>query len=400
MMLVRRASTASAGSLVAGVVNSLTLVLAMNDGRAVEVGTYLLGTAWVALVGVGLAGGSTLLYLSGDDAERIAVARARLRLVTPALVAAAVLTAVLLGPADYPSLQVLAAGAAGVLVNQTELTNAGHQRRLEPGWVAGPLVASRLLALALVAVGVPVAVAFLAAAMLAWGLALSHRGRESWLVEAVRPTDGRTGVGSGWTGTQRPLLLLAWADALVNRAPLVLLSFFVGAAAVGRFGAVLAVVQAVAGVLLGALYVSMAARARSAGDVPARHADRLDRLVVWAGGAVGGLAAVSAPVWLPVLDVPTDPGRTWAALLALSLPFLCWTRVVQYRLVAARQRVKAAAVLAVPAVGVVVGVPLGAVLGGPTGAALAVLLAEVAGSLTTASPWVRSRQPEVQRAAG
>ena len=74
----RRATVAgfvmvTGSTLVGGLLNAVLIALAARRGEISEIAAFTVMMAVLAIVGVAVGGGSGVLYLSGDDADRQAV---------------------------------------------------------------------------------------------------------------------------------------------------------------------------------------------------------------------------------------------------------------------------------------------------------------------------------------
>jgi O-antigen/teichoic acid export membrane protein len=379
---------ASASSLVNGALSAVVLLLSARFGQIEEIAAYTVMTAVLAFVSIGVAGGTTLLYVSGTEEQRLAVRSQRLIVVFPCLVAGALAAGLFYGHRGY-AVPALAASAVVVVGNNlAELHYGDLTRSMRVSGSAVAVCLSKLSALGLLLIGLPLTFALAAAsgiqlAVLQWLLRDS-----SWL--GPRSLSGIS-VRRAWAGSRANGWLMGYslAELFNGRAATVVLSLVASPKLMGSFGAVVSVGQAIGTVFYSTLQVPMAARVRNRHGLStgsAAHRE-IEIATVLGSVVVGVLVVLSAP-WLTqdVLNLPVADAADWLCVFGLALPFTTANRALtltaigegNYRL-AARISLTIAGILAA---GLALGVPLWAAMG----AAVATLCAE---ALTTVVVGVR-----------
>ncbi|MFC7550582.1 lipopolysaccharide biosynthesis protein [Plantactinospora sp. GCM10030261] len=374
---LQTAATSSA-TLLAGVVNAAILALSARFGQTEEIGAYTVMTAALAWVSIILVGGSSMLYLSGSEAERHAVRSQRLLVAVPVLAAATMVVAVAYSGRGYSLFALVAAGVTAIGNNLFELQSADLARQLRSAWAALVMCVTKLLALVMVLAGLPLtaALAIATLVLLAAAEALCCRGaagrRPLW-----RNLSARSGLAA--FRLNRQLFVYSGAEAFVSRVPTLMLSLVSTPVVMGCFGAVVGIYQALASVPYSGLRTSAAMRARHRHDPEMRSTQGYEGEILMA--AVAAIIAIgtvlTAPWVTELLRLPMADSTLWLRLLILAMPFLVITRAVSLNLIVSgdhRSAVRNAVLVAV-----LTGLALAAQLPGltPTEAAATTLAVEM-----------------------
>ncbi|RLP87459.1 hypothetical protein EAD89_18810 [Micromonospora sp. BL4] len=399
---------ASAASLVSGLLNAGMLAYSARQGQTGEIAAYSVMTAALTWVAILIMGGSSLLYVSGNDDERRSVRSQRLLLAVPAMVVATLLIAGAYAGRGYGTAALISAGGVMILNSLAELRFSDLVRQMRFMAASAAMTTTRLLAMLLLIAGVPLTIALAvgAAAYLLTTEALACRGRSG-----ARPM---------WSGLSLPaarrafrlnrrLFTYSLADAFTGRASTIALSLVAGPHVVGCFGALISIYQALIAVVFSGLRVPMAIRTRRRHNLGPTEAVSRDGEVISIGAAtlIAAVVIVSAP-WLAtsVLGLLIPASATWLQLLALALPFTTVNRAFALNRIGDGNYRAATRVAVSIAVVVTGGLLVQAMALGPTGAAATTCVAEaaVAGVLVAlaAFRWYRRGKANASqtRAAG
>ncbi|GGM04720.1 MULTISPECIES: polysaccharide biosynthesis C-terminal domain-containing protein [Micromonospora] len=369
---------AALASLLGGLLNAGILALSARAGQTGEIAAYTVMLSALAVVTVLLAGGASLLYLTGDDRQRQAVRSHRLLIVLPVMALSAVGVTTVFATRGYgvPALATSAVVAIGN--NLGELYLGDLARRLRFGTAAVVTTAPKVAALVLLLTGVPLTMALAVGAVgqLVAGEALVSRGAAGrgplWHRLSMRSAVAAFGMN-------RQLMAYNLAEVFTGRAGGVALSTVASPHVVGTYGAVYNVYVALVAVLYQGLRVPMAARVRTR-QAAFRNSGGREGEALMVAAAV--LAAVGGLYWAPWLSTGllglTEPESThWLQLLAVALPFLTASRAVGLRRIADGDYRAATRLTVLTAgltgIGLLVLVPTW----GPAGAAGATTVAEV-----------------------
>jgi hypothetical protein len=304
--------------------NAVMLAVSARQGETTEIAAYTVMTAALAWVSIATAGGSSLLYTTGTEAERQAVLSQRFLIVLPSLVAAAALVTLAYTGRGYNSVALASAGVVVLGNNLFEVQSADLVRQMR--FVLGAVVTcgGKCATLAFILVGAPLttALAVMAIAQFIVIEALLCRGElrrpPMWHKLSVRMA-GRAFL------LNRQLFVVGVSGVFIWRGPSTVLSMAAPPQVVGSFGALISGVQALFGVFHEGLRVPMAIRTRrrhSLGPASTSNWDS-ELMIVTASVLIAGTAVISAP-WVTgeVLGLSTPEAAFWLQLLAISLPCL------------------------------------------------------------------------------
>lgn len=322
---------AASSALINGVLNTAMLAASAKFGRTEEIAAYTVMTAALAGVAVVMAGGSSLLYVSGTEHERSAVRSQRLLLVIPVMALAAAIVTVFYVHRGYGAVALLAAAAACAGNSVFELQSGDLTRQLRFSTAALVVTGTKLGGLVLVVAGAPLTISLAVAAALQVGIAEAR---------LCTGPDARPPLWRGLRAREslrafrlnRQLYLYNAAEAFTGRASNLALSVVAPSVVVGCFGAVNSVYQAFVAILYNGLQVPMALRTRRRHGLSA-HSARLSRQseLLTIGGAVlfaAVLTAGASPLTTRLLHLPLADSAYWLQLFALTLPFLTVNRAV------------------------------------------------------------------------
>ncbi|MFF5177982.1 hypothetical protein ACFY2Q_08150 [Micromonospora sp. NPDC000316] len=381
-----------------GLLNAGMLAYSARQGQTGELAAYSVMTAALTWVAILIMGGSSLLYVSGNDDERRSVRSQRLLLAVPAMVVATLLIAGAYAGRGYGTAALISAGGVLILNSLAELRFSDLIRGMRFLAAAAALTTTRLLATLLLIAGVP----------LTFALAV---GAASYLLTTeVLACRGRSGTRPMWRDLSLPaarrafrlnrqLFTYSLADAFTGKASTIAISLVAGPHVVGCFGALISIYQALIAVVFSGLRVPMAIRTRRRHNLGPTEAVNRDGEVISIGGAtlIAAVVIVSAP-WLAtsVLGLQIPASATWLQLLALALPFTTVNRAFALNRIGDGNYRAATRVVVSISVAVAGGLLVQAMGLGPAGAAATTLGAEaaVAGVLVSlaASRWYRSRK--------
>ncbi|MDG4798705.1 hypothetical protein [Micromonospora sp. WMMD1082] len=315
---------ASAASLFSGLVNATMLAYAARQGQTGEIAAYSVMTAaltWVALL---VMGGSSLLYVSGEEHERRAVRSQRLLIAIPIMVVATVVITGLYQGRGYASTALIAAGGVLMLNSLAELRYSDLARQMRFVAASAALTGTRVLALALLIGGVPLTAALAVGA-----------GIYLLTMEALVCRRAATGIRPMWSGLSlraagtafrlnRRLFGYSIADAFSARAGTIALSLVASPHVVGCYGALVSIYQALVAVVFSGLRVPMAIRTRRRHRIgPQASLGREAETISMVSSALIAAGIVAFAPWLTttLLKLGIPEAALWLQLLALALPF-------------------------------------------------------------------------------
>jgi O-antigen/teichoic acid export membrane protein len=403
----RRDSVIASGSiLLNGLMNAVVLALSARQGRTDEIAAYSVVMSVLTLVPVLVAGGSTLLYATGDERERHAVRSQRVFIVLPSLIAGAAVVALVYTGRGYTLSAVLAVSVAVLFNNIGELQLGDLTRQLRFMASAAGVCGSKVCAVVLVAADVSLtkAVAYAAIAQfIGFELAL---GNSSWLRRrALAGLSWRAGVSA--FRMNRQLFVLTLADLHVGRIASIVLSLIASTRVMGCLGTVAGAFQALLGVSQAALKVPMANRTRQRhgldeawpqpGQAPNRDIE--SGAVVGSIVVAAGLVVMSHWITDTLLRLPIPESADWLCVFAVALPFATLNRAFLQNLLGSgnyRMANRLMCLIAVVLTVVLVPtVPLLGVLGAP----VSTLAAEAALAVGALVVWTRAGRSTVRSAS-
>ncbi|MEU2611996.1 hypothetical protein ABZ570_10485 [Micromonospora sp. NPDC007271] len=389
----RNSLIASSSGLASGLLNAAVLALSARDGQTGEIAAYTVVTAALTLVGIAVAGGSPLLYISGDAEQRRAVRSQWVFLTLPSMAVGTVAIGAFYSRSGYEWPAMLAVGAVAVGNNLAALQLGDLARELRFIRSALVICGCKVPALLMVVTGARLTTALLVATVVQFLVAEACLGRHSWLRPA-RLTDLSPRRAMSVFGMNRHLFTYTIAEFYSGRVTTVALSLIATPRVMGAFGAVISVYQALGGVLLAALRVSLVGRVRIRQGIGGRTGpDRQAELVAVLGATVMAVVtAVGAP-WISgeLLRLPDSGPAVWLILLAVALPFMTVARAATLNLIGDADYGTATRIMLLNAALIsplaIVAVPLA----GPMGAAVSTLGAEVLTVAALGLPWLRRR---------
>ncbi|RUL92018.1 hypothetical protein [Verrucosispora sp. FIM060022] len=315
---------ASFSSIVNGVLNMVMLAVSARQGKTEEIAAYTVVFATLAWVAIATAGGSSLLYTTGDESERHAVRSQRLLIAVPSLVAAAALVTIAYTDRGYSPVALAAAGVAAIGNSLFELQYADLVRQMRFVLGAAVICGGKFLALALILAGTPLTAA-LAVISIAQFVALERmlcrgnlRRRAMWHRLSLR-------CAARAFLMNRQLFVVGLADVFTWRGATTALSLTASPQVVGQFGAIVSGIQALAAVFHDGLRVPMAIRARRRHNLVPKNATIRDgEAIVVTGSILAAAAVVAMAPWITtgLLGLPSPEAATWLRLLAITLPCL------------------------------------------------------------------------------
>ncbi|MET8201885.1 hypothetical protein [Micromonospora taraxaci] len=388
-------------SLVSGLLNAGILAYSARQGQTAEIAAYSVMTAVLTWVANLVMGGSSLLYVSGNDEERHAAHSQRLLVAVPAMATATLLIAALYVDAGYGMPALISAGGVMILNSLADLRFGDLARQMRFIAASAAIVSTRLLSMALLAAGLPLTTALLvgAATYLLSTEVLACRGPAAappmWKGLSLRA------AGRAYR-LSRPLFTYSLAEAFNGRASTIALSLVASPQVVGCFGALVNIYQALVAVTFSGLRVPMAIRTRRRHNLgPVQAISRESEMIAVIGATVIAAGVITTAPWLTtsVLSLPIPESALWLQLLALALPFTTVNRAVALNRIGDGKNV-AASRLALSISALLGGALLiQATILGPTGAAAAVTVAEmlVAGILVLTAVTRRHRRRGAHR---
>lgn len=392
---VRRASILSSSSgLVSVLLNAAMVALSARHGQTHEIAAYTLVTAVIALVAIAAGGGSPLLYVSGDSAQRRAVRGQWLFIVLPSVTVGIVLVVAFYTRHGYQWSPLVAVGVVAIGNNLAQLQLGDLARQMRFAVSAAVVCGSKLPAVLLVAAGVRLTTALLLATVVQFVAMEVALHRTSWLRRAgLAQLSLREAVSV--FRTNRVLFTYAVAESYSARASSVVLSLFATPAQMGCFGAVAGAYQALGGVLTAGAHVSMVARARHRHGLDEKLVRNwsLEIMAILAAVAAAGCAIVAAG-WVTgtILQLPIAESADWLRVLVIALPFMLITRSVALNCIGDGDYRSATKVSLVVAAIITPAAVLAVPVLGPSGAAYSTLLAESVTVALIAGAFVYGRE--------
>lgn len=371
---------ASVSSLVSGLLNAGMLAYSARQGQTGEIAAYSVMTAALTWVAILIMGGSSLLYVAGNDDERRSVRSQRLLLAVPAMATATVLLAVLYDDHGYGRAALISAGGVMILNSLAELRFSDLVREMRFIAASAALAATRLFALVLLVAGAPLTTA-LAAGAAVYLLAtevLVCRGPTK-----ARPMWAGLSLGSARRAFRlnRKLFTYSIADAFTGRASTIALSLVASPHVVGCYGALMSSYQALVAVVFSGLRVPMAVRTRRRHNLgPSAPVSREAEVISVTAATMIAAGVVAGASWIAtgLLGLPIPESAIWLQLLALALPFTTVNRAFMLNRIGDGNYRAATRVAVSIAVVVTGGLLVQAATLGPTGAAAATCIAEAA----------------------
>jgi hypothetical protein len=375
---IRPVLVASASGAVGGVLNASVLVLSVRHGHLSEIAGYTVVTSTLALVSVAVAGASTMLYVTGREMDRRAVRSQRVLFVFPALGLGMAGVCAFYPDRGYAWDALLLSGVVVIGNSLAELQYGDLARQMRFTAMAVVNCGSKVPAVVLAALGVPLTVALTLAVVVQFLLAEALLGRTSWLRRGGAGLSLREACSA--FRLNRHLHLYGVAELYTARAASVWLSLVSGPVLVSHFGAVVSVCQGFANVLYAALQVPMADRVRRRLGLAGRPLTG-PGAELWpvAGAITASIGVILAAPYLVtgLLRLPDTAAVHWLQLLALAMPFHILNRLGTTAAIGeGRYREANRGALLISAL-LTAGLLAGTVLLGPTGAAAATVFAEL-----------------------
>ncbi|MGC4749772.1 hypothetical protein ACLQ28_29555 [Micromonospora sp. DT201] len=374
----RHSLVASSTNLLNGLLNAALLALSARHGQTDEIGAYVAVTAALSLVSIVVAGGSPLLYISGDAEQRRAVRSQWVFVTLPCMVLGTVVIGSLYSRSGYEWPTMLAIALVTIGNHQADFQLGDLTRDLRFVSTAVAVCGCKVPALVMVALGEPLSSALLTAAVIQFVAAEAFLGRRSWLRPRLLVELSPRRAFSAFR-MNRHLFTYSIAEYWGGRMTTVLLSLLVTPSVMGAFGAVFSVYQAQTSVLTAALRVSLVGRVRRRQGIDNANSGRQGELVAIAGAVTMTVVSVVAAPWIvgDLLRLPAHGPAVWLILLAVALPCMTIVRAVTLNQIGDASYRQATRIMVLNAV-LITPLALAAVpLAGPTGAATATLAAEV-----------------------
>jgi hypothetical protein len=320
----RSSIIATASAFASMLVNAVIVVLSARAGELTEIATYTLMTAVMAVLAVAVGGGSSLLYVSGDEKQRLAVRSQWVFLIFPSMTIGTVVTGLLYSDRGYDWLPMLSVGLVAIGNNLAQLQFGDLAREMRFGAIAWLMVVSKVPALVLVATGTRMTTALVAATIVQTVATEAALGRSSWIRRRCLKQLSPALVISAFR-MSRNLFVYTLAETYSARAASVALSVFSTPITMGCFGTVLAVYHAVRGSLQSGVRVSMVAKARFRHGLEESQPTGREVEVTAACTAVFATVflIVAAP-WITtdLLRLPMPQATDWLRILAVAIPFM------------------------------------------------------------------------------
>ncbi|WBB46653.1 hypothetical protein O3597_15780 [Verrucosispora sp. WMMA2044] len=313
----------SASSLANGLLNAAMLAYAARQGQTGQIAAYSVMTAALTWIAILVMGGSSLLYVSGTEHERLAARSQRLLIALPVMAAATCLLSGLYAARGYASTALIAAGCVLMLNSLAELRYSDLIRQLRFVGVSAASTGTRLLALGLLVGGVPLTAALATGAgvyLLSVEILVRQAGNGAppiWSGLSVRAAKGAFRLN-------RRLMGYSIGDAFSARAGTLALSLVASPHVVGCYGALVSIYQALVAVVFSGLRVPMAMRTRRRHRIgPPRPVSREAEVITTAAALVISAGIVGFAPWLTsdVLDLDVAGAAVWLQILAIALPF-------------------------------------------------------------------------------
>ncbi|MGH3719188.1 MAG: hypothetical protein ACRDRI_10195 [Pseudonocardiaceae bacterium] len=383
-------------TLLGGLLNALLIALAARHGQGAEIAAYTVMTAVLAIVGVVVGGGSSVLYLSGTEDERRAVRSQRILAVFPSLVLAASAVALFYGVRGYSALALTAAALVFIGNNLAELSLSQLYRDTRFLRTAVPTYLSKAGALAAFVAGAPLTMALLVGAVVNLASLEFLAGPQSSLraMRHDRPTAAaaRRALRSG-----RALYAYTGCELYALKVPSIGLSLVFPVNVMGAFGAVAAAYQALLQVFQSGLLmlVSLRARRHSGLDQAQTHRRDAELTSLGAGILCAAVLVLGAPLLtMHVLRLHVPESSTWLRILGLAVPFFLFNRIIATNAIGDARYSAAARIAVSLAVLSTVSLTIAIPPLGVTGGALSTLCAEgvVAGTLLARRLPLRTRR--------
>ncbi|MEV0214672.1 hypothetical protein [Micromonospora sp. NPDC050695] len=374
----RHSLVASCTNLLNGLLNAALLAVSARHGQTDEIAAYVAVTAALSLVAIVVAGGSPLLYISGDAEQRRAVRSQWVFVTLPCMVLGTVAIGTLYSRSGYEWAAMLAIAVVTIGNHHANFQLADLARDLRFVSTAVAVCGCKVPALVLVALGGQLSSALLIAAVIQLLAAEAFLGGRSWLrPRFLTELSPRRALSA--FGMNRHLFTYSLAEYWGGRMTTVLLSLLVSPQVMGAFGAVLSVYQAQTSVLTAALRVSLVGRVRRRQGLGTVNDGRQGEVVATAGAVFMTVVSIVAAPWIvgDLLRLPPPGPALWLVLLAVALPFMTVVRAVTLNQIGDASYRQATRIMVVNAA-LITPVALAAVpLAGATGAAAATLAAEV-----------------------
>ncbi|MEU4552302.1 hypothetical protein [Micromonospora violae] len=376
---------ASAASLVSGLLNAGILAYSARQGQTGEIAAYSVMTAALTWVANLVMGGSSLLYVSGNDEERRAAHSQRVLVAVPAMATATLLIAALYVGAGYGLPALISAGGVMIFNTLADLRFGDLARQMRFVAASAAMTSTRLLSMVLLLAGLPLTTALLVGAatyLLSTEILACHGPAAApamWKGLSLRAA-GRA------FGLSRRLFTYSLAEAFTGRASTIALSLVASPHVVGCYGALASIYQALVAVTFSGLRVPMAIRTRRRHNLgPEQAINRDSEMIAVVGATVIAAGVITTAPWLTsgLLSLPIPESALWLQLLALALPFATMNRAVALNRIGDGNYVAASRLALSVAVLVGGALLVQAATLGPTGAAAATTVAEmlVAGAL-------------------
>ncbi|MEU6204050.1 hypothetical protein ABZ814_10710 [Micromonospora musae] len=370
---------ASVASLVSGLLNAAMLAYTARQGQTGEIAAYSVMTAALTWVANLVMGGSSLLYVSGNDDERRAAHSQRLLFAVPSMITATLVIAALYVERGYGMTALISAGSVMVLNSLADLRFGDLARQMRFVAASAAMTGTRLLAMILLIAGAPLTTALLAGAL-------------SYLVSTeILACRGPSAARPMWSGLSlraairafrlsRQLFTYSLAEAFTGRAGTIALSLVASPQVVGCFGALTSIYQALVAVTFSGLRVPMAVRTRRRHRLgPSVAVSRDSEMIAVAGAVVIAAGVIVTAPWLAtsLLALPIPEAALWLQLLALALPFATLSRAVALNRIGDGNYGAATRIALAIALLLCGGLLIQTTALGPTGAAAAATVAEV-----------------------
>jgi hypothetical protein len=376
--------------LVSAACTAGTAIVAARQSQFVDIAAYSAGLGIAAFLAVLIGGGTSLIYVTGDDADRQAVRAVRWRFIAPAMSLFAIGFSIAysqLTP-DLPLMSIVLGGATVILNNLTGLESASLQRHGKMGLWAAATVVSKALPLIAVMIGGRYSIAMTAGALL--GLIMCAALAKSFAADRVKiQMPFRKVVQKAY----RPSFgLIALLDVLMLRLPFVLAPTVTDASTAGAFSTLLSAQQSITALITTGLYTIMTIR----GTTLRRNFDLAhsgsERFLVLSAVPVSVIGALFASQAVSLFHVETiDSATAMWGILMLAVAPIALNRAAQYRQLTHENPMAAIRLIGVICV-IIVAVCLVAI---PTHSvrllASAILIGELAGSAYVTIQWVRAR---------
>ena len=369
-----------------------TAILAARQAQLIDIAGYSSGLAITAFLSVLIGGGTSLIYVTGDDVDRQAVRSVRWRLIAPLMSLFAIGFSVVyhqLTP-GLPLMSILLGAATVILTNLAGLEAASLQRHSRMAQWAVATVVSKALPLIAVAFGGRYSIAMTAGSLLAL-LACGALARSVTAFRIKTRLPFRTEMRKAY----RPsLAFIALLDVLMLRLPFVLAPTITDASTAGAFSTMLSAQQSITALVTTGLYTIMTIRGTTARPEKSALADRgSERLLVFSAIPISIIGAAVAPQAVSLFHIGNIDGATavWIVLMLAVAP-IALNRAAQYRYLTYGRPVAAIRLISVICV-IIVAVCLASIPAHNVRLlASAMLFGELAGAMYVAIQWVHARR--------